>query len=134
MRAPRRAASMLSMPATETRTVEPSVLVVHASVALANAMAQRLMESCLVALAPAAAAISGLQRHAGYDVVVLCAYLTAIERARLLEACAAQAPRPAVLELCDEPGAMSPHVRTVSVPDAHRSLAEHVLASLSPTP
>ena len=84
------------------------VLVVYANFAVGNAIAQRLMESCLVALVSAASAIAGRQWHGAYDVVVLCPYLTADERAQLLAACAEQDPPPAVLELCDEPGAMRP--------------------------
>jgi hypothetical protein len=132
MRAVLRAGSMLSMPAPETLITEPMVLVVHASFATGNAMAQRLMESCLVVLASASAAVSGLERQTGYDVVVLCPYLTADDRDRLLCACAGQVPPPAVLEFCDEPGAMDPHVRTLTVPAPHRSPVQHVLASLSP--
>src|SRR4051812_9893673 len=115
MRGPPDGGSMLSMPAPAL-LAEPTVLVVHANFAVANAMAQRLMESCLVALVSAASAAAGLQRHPGFDVVVLCPYLTARERADLLRACAEQDPEPAVLELCDEPEAMNAHVRAVSVP------------------
>src|SRR5919107_4039309 len=134
MRTPRRAASMLPMPAAETLIAEPMVLVVHANFAVAGAMAQRLMESCLVALVPASSAVAGLQRHAAFDVVVLCPYMTADERARVLQACSEQDPCPAVLELCDEPGAMNAHARAVSLPAARRRPAEHVLASLSLAP
>jgi hypothetical protein len=121
------------MPAPETLTAQPMVLVAYASFATGNAMAQRLMESCLVVLASAHAAVSGLERKAGYDVVVLCPYLTAGERDRLLRACAEQVPPPAVLEFCDEPGAMDPHVRTLTVPAPDRSAVQHVLTSLSPS-
>lgn len=120
------------MPATVSLAV-PTVLVVHANFAVADAMAQRLMESCLVALVPAASAAAGLARHPGFDVVVLCPYLTADERAELVGACAEQDPEPAVLELCDEPGAIDPHVRAVSVPEPRLSLAQHVFCALSPT-
>ena len=126
-------ASMLSMPAAAPRH-EPMVLVVHTNFAVANALAQRLMESCLVALVSAESALAGNQWHGGYDVVVLCPYLTADERARLLDACAQQDPSPAVLELSDEPEALRPHLRTASVPATRRSSAEHVFSSLTPTP
>ena len=122
------------MPTAEPRTAEPMVLVVHANFAVGSALAQRLMESCLVALVPADFAAAGLRRHAGYDVVVLCPYLDVGQRAALVRLCAALQPPPAVLELRDEPEALDPHVRAVSVPARHRASAEHVLASLSPTP
>src|SRR3954453_441168 len=105
MRTPPLAGSMLSMPAAEL-LAEPTVLVVHANFAVGNAMAQRLMDSCLVALVSATSAPPGMRRHGGFDVVVLCPYLTAGERAGLMRACAEQEPPPAVLELCDEPEAM----------------------------
>jgi hypothetical protein len=127
---------MLSMPAAplhRTAAGAPMVLVAYVNVAVGNALAQRLMESCLVALATAEAAEATLRRRAGFDVVVLCPYLTPGERAGLLDACGRQKPAPAVLELSDEPGALRPHVRTVSVPAALRSPAEHVLSSLSPS-
>jgi LDH2 family malate/lactate/ureidoglycolate dehydrogenase len=134
MRQARSGASIVAMPTVEPRTAEPMVLVVHANFAVASAMAQRLMESCVVALVPAARAAAGLRRHAGYDVVVLCPYLEAAQRAGLVRVCAELQPQPAVLELRDEPGALDPHVRAVSVPAWHRAPAEHVLASLSSTP
>ena len=133
MCAPARPASILDMPAPVV-VAEPTVLVVHANFAVANATAQRLMESCLVALVSATSAAAGLSRHPGFDVVVLCPYLTADERAAFLRTCAEQDPQPAVLELCDEPEAACPHVRPVSVPALRRSSAQHVLTALSPTP
>src|SRR3954454_5867697 len=132
MRTRRRGGSMPDMPAAVV-LAEPTVLVVHVNFAVANATAQRLMESCLVALVSASSAAAGLARHPGFDVVVLCPYLTPDERAALLRACAEQDHQPAVLELCDEPEAACPHVRTVSVPVLRRSSAEHVLTALSPT-
>ncbi|HWT23936.1 MAG TPA: hypothetical protein VN213_10560 [Solirubrobacteraceae bacterium] len=119
------------MPAAESLAA-PTVLVVHANFAVGSAMAARLMDTCLVALVAAPSAVAGLRQHAGFDVVVLCPYLTADERAGLLRACAEQDPPPAVLELCDEPEAADAHVRTVSVPARRRSPAEHVLTALSP--
>src|SRR4051794_7900650 len=132
MRTRRRGGSMPDMPAP-VLFAEPTVLVVHANFAVANATAQRLMESCLVALVPASTAAAGLTRRPGFDVVVLCPYLTPDERAAVLHACAGQDPQPAVLELCDEPEAACPHVRTVSVPAPRRSSAQHVVTALSPT-
>jgi len=125
-----RGASMLSMPAAVI--AQPTVLVVHANFAVGSAMAQRLMDSCLVALVSAATAADGIRRHAGFDVVVLCPYLTPVERAGLLRVCAQQVPQPAVLELRDEPEAMNAHVRAVSVPAPRRTPAQHVLTALSP--
>jgi hypothetical protein len=125
---------MLSMPAAAPHRQEPMVLVVYVNFAVGNALAQRLMESCLVTLVSAESALARREWHGGYDVVVLCPYLTAGERARLLEACAAQVPSPAVLELSDEPGAVNPHVRPAAVPAGRRARAEHVFASLTPTP
>jgi hypothetical protein len=132
MRTRRRGGSMPDMPAP-VLVAEPTVLVVHANFAVANATAQRLMESCLVALVSASSAAAGLSRHPGFDVVVLCPYLTPDERAALLRTCAEQNPQPAVLELCDEPEAACPHVRAVSVPAPRRSSAQHVHTALSPT-
>jgi hypothetical protein len=120
------------MPAAPELLAERTVLVVHANFAVGNAMAQRLMDTCLVALVPARSAVAGIERHAGFDVVVLCPYLSAAERAGLLRACAEQDPPPAVLELCDEPEALDAHVRAVSVPAPRRRLAQHVLTALSP--
>ena len=77
-------------------------------------------------------AAAGLLCHGGFDVVVLCPYLTAGERADFLQACAEQDPRPAVLELRDEPEALDPHVRAVAVPASRRQAAEQVLIALSP--
>src|SRR3712207_9541986 len=102
MRGRPRTASMLSMPAAAHVIAQPTVLVVHANFAVGSAMAQRLMDSCLVALVSAATAADGIRRHAGFDVVVLCPYLTPVERAGLLRVCAQQVPQPAVLELRDE--------------------------------
>lgn len=115
-----------------TPVAEPAVLVVHANFAVGSAMAQRLMDSSLVALVPARSAAAGLLCHGGFDVVVLCPYLTAGERADFLQACAEQDPRPAVLELRDEPEALNPHVRAVAVPASRRQAAEQVLIALSP--
>ena len=126
-------ASMLSMPAAPHRP-EPMVLVVYVNFAVGNALAQRLMESCLVTLASAESAIARREWHGTYDVVVLCPYLTAEERAELIAACAAQDPSPAVLELSDEPEAAYPHIRQAAVPAVHRARAEHVFSSLTPTP
>src|SRR4051812_36912450 len=127
----RRVGSMLSMPVA-TPVAEPAVLVVHANFAVGSAMAQRLMDSSLVALVPARSAAAGLLCQAGLDVVVLCPYLTAGERADFLQACAEQDPRPAVLELRDEPEALDPHVRAVAVPASRRHAAEQVLIALPP--
>lgn len=125
---------MLSMPAAPQPRQEPMVLVVYVNFAVGNALAQRLMESCLVTLASAESAIARREWHGAYDVVVLCPYLTEGERTQLLAACAEQDPPPAVLELSDEPEAVHPHVRPASVPAVHRARAEHVFSSLTPTP
>ena len=109
-----------------TVAAEPAVLVVHANFAVGSAMAQRLMDSTLVALVPAQSAAAGLLCHGGFDVVVLCPYLTADERADLLHACAMQDPRPAVLELRDEPEAADPYVRAVAVPASRREAAREL--------
>jgi len=122
---------MLSMPVA-TPVAEPAVLVVHANFAVGSAMAQRLMDSSLVALVSARSAAAGLLCHGGFDVVVLCPYLTAGERADFLQACAEQDPRPAILERRDEPEALDPHVRAVAVPASRRQAAEQVLIALSP--
>jgi hypothetical protein len=126
-----RLASMPSMPAAP-RTDEPTVLVVHANFAVGSAVAQRLMESCLVVLASVASATTRARRHAGCNVVVLCPYLTAAERDGFVRAFAAQEPEPALLELRDEPGAMNARVCAVSVPEPCRRAAEHVFTVLSP--
>ena len=105
---PRARASMLSMPAAAPHATSPWCSCVYVNFAVGNALAQRLMESCLVALVSAESAIAGRQWHGGYDVVVLCPYLTEEERAQLLAACAEQDPPPAVLELSDEPEAARP--------------------------
>jgi hypothetical protein len=126
-------ASMLSMPAAAPHRHEPMVLVVYVNFAVGNALAQRLMESCLVTLVSAESALARREWQGGHDVVVLCPYLTTEERDRLLAACAAQDPSPAVLELSDEPEAVNPHVRPALVPAVHRARAEHVFSSLTPT-
>ena len=127
-------ASMLSMPAAAPRP-EPMVLVVHTNFAVANALAQRLMESCLVALVSAESALAGNQWHGGYDVVVLCPYLTADERARPPGRVRGAGPGPRrARALATSPRRCGPHLRTASVPATRRSAAEHVFSSLTPTP
>jgi hypothetical protein len=126
-------ASMPSMPAAE-RTDDPTVLVVHANFAVGSAIAQRLMESCLVVLASVGSAMARARRHAACDVVVLCPYLTAGERDGFVRAFAAQNPEPAVLELRDEPDAVAARLCAVSVPAPCRAAAEHVVSVLSPLP
>jgi hypothetical protein len=122
---------MLPMPAA-TAIAQPAVLVVHANFAVGSAMAERLMDTSLVALVPARSAAAGLLCHGGFDVVVLCPYLTAGERADVVRACTAHDPQPAVLELRDEPEALDPHVRAVAVPASRRPAAQHVVTALSP--
>src|ERR671916_837489 len=103
MRQGRPGASIVAMPAAEPQTEEPMVLVAYANFAVASALAQRLMECCIVSLVPAGFAATGLRRHAGNDVVVLSPSLERGARPRFLELCAEQDPPPAVLEVCDEP-------------------------------
>jgi hypothetical protein len=122
------------MPVTKTLVAEPVVLIVHANFAVAISMAQRLMESCLVTLSPTALAATGVSRLEACDVVVLCPYMTDVERRRLLDACAALDAPPAVVEVSDRPGAGGPAVRVITLPSRRDASALTVLDALVPTP
>jgi hypothetical protein len=100
----------LDLPATQE-----IVLVVHVNPAVGAALAQRLVGSAVVVLAGVEAAVAGLSSAPLCDVVVLCPYLSFPERTALLEACLARDPRPAVLELMDEPGAGALQIQPVAL-------------------
>jgi hypothetical protein len=82
---------------------ETSILVAYVNFAVGSAIAQRLMDSSVVALAAAPAASRALA-NGHYDIVVLCPYLVAAERARVLAACAEVPDPPAIVEVVDTPG------------------------------
>jgi len=110
--------------------VQPTTLVVYVNFAVGSAIAQRLMEAGVVAIAPAAAAPRELARPGGYDVVVLCPYLGEQERDLLLGACAAMRPRPSVLELADRAERGGARVAALALPEHGRSAAGVVLDAL----
>jgi hypothetical protein len=124
---------MPAAPVAQTLVAEPVVLIVHVNFAVAISMAQRLMESCLVTLAPTALAATSISRLEASDVVVLCPYLTDAERERLLDACAALDCPPAVVEVSDKPGSGGTVVRVVSLPSRPDARTTTALAALVPT-
>jgi len=76
------------------------VLVVHTNFAVGSAIARRLIDADVVALAHAASVLDGNQDPRRYDVVLLCPYLPADQRDAVLETCLA-APHGTVIELLD---------------------------------
>lgn len=91
------------MPSTTQPATDPSVLVVFASFGVGGAIAQRLLGSCVVSLAPAAAGPEQLRRTA-HDVVVLCPYLTEEERMAVLVELAELDHEPCVIEIAPDAG------------------------------
>jgi hypothetical protein len=86
-----------------TSPTDPSVLVVYASFGVGGAIAQRLMGTCVVSLAHAAAGPEQLRRSA-HDVVVLCPYLTEAERMAVLVELAGLDHEPSVIEMEPDEG------------------------------
>ena len=118
-----------SMLLNHSSVADPSILVAYVNFAVGSAIAQRLMGSSVVALAAAPAASRALQKGS-YDIVVLCPYLQEAERRGVLAACAEHPSNPAVVEVTDDPGAMSPTVRALG-PHHYPDRAMAVMAALS---
>src|SRR3954466_5803777 len=76
------------------------VLVVHTNFAVGSAIARRLIDADVVALAHAASVLDGNQDPRRYDVVLLCPYLPEGQREALLEA-AMGATGTTIIELLD---------------------------------
>jgi hypothetical protein len=76
------------------------VLVVHTNFAVGSAIARRLIDAEVVALAHAASVLDGNQDPGRYDVILLCPYLLDAHRDALLEVCATSTDA-AVIELMD---------------------------------
>jgi hypothetical protein len=62
------------------------VLVIHTNFAVGSAIARRLIDADVVALAHASAVLDGNQDPERYDVVLLCPYLPEAHREAVLEA------------------------------------------------
>ena len=103
------------MPATHlVRAAGARVLVAHVNAAVGAALARRLMDADVVALARAPQALNLIGRSLEPDVVVLCPYLAGEERTALLAASAAL-PRPAaVVEMADDAGPRGAHLRLLA--------------------
>src|SRR4051812_42719799 len=116
------------MPIPMPPTPQPKVLVVHVNFGAAGAIAYRLMETSVVSLASVPAALGGVLRHGGHDVVVMGPYLRPDERRALL-AQAVGLDRPvSVVELSHAAGGV--HAEVVAQDDAQRAAARMVLAAL----
>lgn len=76
------------------------VLVIHTNFAVGSAIARRLIDADVVALAHAASVLDGNQDPRRYDVVLLCPYLPEEHRDAVLEA-SMTAPETTVIELLD---------------------------------
>jgi len=76
------------------------VLVVHTNFAVGSAIARRLIDADVVALAHASSVLDGNQDPRRYDVVLLCPYLPEEHREAVLEA-GMTAPETTVIELLD---------------------------------
>jgi hypothetical protein len=76
------------------------VLVVHTNFAIGSAIARRLIDAEVVALAHAGSVLEGNQDPRRYDAVLLCPYLPDGQREDVLELCLA-APDVTVIELLD---------------------------------
>jgi len=109
------------------------VLVVHTNFAVGSAIARRLIDADVVALAHAAAVLDGHQDPRRYDIVLLCPYLPEDQRDAILEECLA-APDGTVVELLDsdEGSRVLLHRAGISVPGAADAVAEALALPLAP--
>jgi hypothetical protein len=119
------------MPVSLPEPVQPTVLVVYASAAVGGAIAQRLMDTAVVALASVSSALTALAGADGYDVVVLCPYLDADERARVLARVSDRAHPAPVVEVSHVPGGAEPGADVVAHARNERAAARAVVAALT---
>jgi hypothetical protein len=101
------------------------VLVVHANFAVGSAIARRLIDADVVALAHTGSVLGGHQDPRDYHAVLLCPYLPGDERDALLAACL-DGPEVAVVELCDSElgGSVLLHRSGLGSPSAADVLSE----------
>ena len=109
------------------------VLVVHTNFAVGSAIARRLIDADVVALAHSASVLDGNQDPRRYDVVLLCPYLPADERDALLETCLATRDG-TVIELLDshEGSRVLLHRAGIRAPGAADAVAEALSLPLAP--
>ena len=109
------------------------VLAVHTNFAVGSAIARRLIDAEVVALAHSSSVLEGNQDPRHYDVVLLCPYLPHDERDALLETCLA-APDGTVVELLDsdEGSRVLLHRAGTSVAGAADAVAEALALPLEP--
>src|SRR4051794_16799222 len=109
------------------------VLVVHTNFAVGSAIARRLIDADVVALAHAASVLDGNQDPRRYDVVLLCPYLPTDQRDAILETCLATRDG-TVIELLDshEGSRVLLHRAGVRVPGAADAVAEALALPLAP--
>lgn len=122
---------------------ELSVLVVHVNFAVATAVAQRLLELSSVELARPRAAVAHLSAGRRYDAVVLCPYMPATDRERVLARCHSNpAPTTSIdlldteqglrVEVSDCPAPPAPGVRVLRPMAPHPALSAVVDALRAP--
>src|SRR2546423_7739953 len=109
------------------------VLVVHTNFAVGSAIARRLIDADVVALAHADAVLDGNQDPRRYDVTLLCPSLPEGQRDAVLEECLA-APDGTVIELLDsdEGSRVLLHRSGTSSPGAADAVAEALALPLEP--
>jgi len=109
------------------------VLVIHTNFAVGSAIARRLIDADVVALAHAASVLDGNQDPRRYDVVLLCPYLPEAHREAVLEAGMA-AGDATVIELLDsdEGSRVLMHRAGPSLPAAADAVADALGLPLAP--
>jgi hypothetical protein len=109
------------------------VLAVHTNFAVGSAIARRLIDAEVVALAHSNSVLDGNQDPRDYDVVLLCPYLPLDERDALLETCLA-APDGTVIELRDseEGSHVLLHRAGVAIAGAADTVADALALPLEP--
>ena len=109
------------------------VLVVHTNFAVGSAIARRLIDADVVALAHAASVLDGNQDPRRYDVVLLCPYLPDGHREAVLEA-SMTAPDATVIELLDsdQGSRVLMHRAGHSLPAAADAVADALALPLAP--
>jgi hypothetical protein len=109
------------------------VLVIHTNFAVGSAIARRLIDADVVALAHATSVLDGNQDPGRYDVVLLCPYLPDEDRDAILEA-SMTASDPTVIELMDsdEGSRVLMHRAGRSLPAAADAVADALSLPLAP--